>query len=130
MYKVLLAVDENKDRAEAQATSITDLPGTDEIEVVVFHDFVENPSGASVTQVGSVRRAVDILEEAGISHSLTEASGEPSETILKVAEEEDADLISLAGRDKTPTGKVLFGSVTQAVILNADRPVMVVTGNR
>jgi nucleotide-binding universal stress UspA family protein len=34
-------------------------------------------------------------------------------------------MICVAGRKRTPTGKVLFGSVTQAVILDTERPVLV-----
>lgn len=39
--------------------------------------------------------------------------------------EDAADLVSLAPRGRTPTGKALFGSVTQQVLLETDRPVLV-----
>ncbi|MEA5388955.1 universal stress protein [Haloarculaceae archaeon H-GB2-1] len=56
---------------------------------------------------------------------LDESSGKPAESILSEAGKRDVDLVSLSGRKRTPTGKALFGSVTQAVILGADRAVMV-----
>jgi len=127
MYTVLLAVDEDEARATEQAHAVADIPGRDDLSVVVFHDFTDNPTGASAPQVGSVRRVLEFFDDEGIDTSVAEASGNPSETILEAAAETDADVICVAGRKRTPTGKVLFGSVTQAVILNADRPVLVVT---
>jgi nucleotide-binding universal stress UspA family protein len=126
MYDILAAVDESEERARTQARAIADLPrDPDDLRVVIFHDFTNNPEGASVHQVAAVRRAKEILEDAGVDVELAESSGKPAQTILEIARERDVDLISLSGRRRTPTGKALFGSVTQAVILDADRPVMV-----
>jgi nucleotide-binding universal stress UspA family protein len=72
-----------------------------------------------------VRHATDFLEERGVDVEVAESSGDPADQLLEVAEEEDANLIVVAGRKRSPTGKALFGSVTQTVILNANRPVMV-----
>jgi nucleotide-binding universal stress UspA family protein len=126
MYEILAAIDENEARARSQAESIVGMPMTGEdVRVTLLHDFTENPSGASVTQVASVRRAKDILEDEGIEVVLEESSGRPVEAILEISDEIDADMIVIAGRKRTPTGKVLFGSVTQGVILDTDRPVLV-----
>jgi nucleotide-binding universal stress UspA family protein len=67
----------------------------------------------------------DFLEERGLTVDVTESSGDPADQLLEVAQDEDANLIVVAGRKRSPTGKALFGSVTQSVILNAERPVMV-----
>jgi nucleotide-binding universal stress UspA family protein len=126
MYTVVVAVDESEERAVECAEAVVDLPGDpDEKEVVVFHSFVDNPSGASATQVGSVRAVTDLLDEVGVTSTVEESSGDPAEQILELAAERDADLIVLAGRKRSPAGKALFGSVTQTVILNAGRPVLV-----
>lgn len=125
MFEILLGIDESEERALAQAKAVAGMPGTDEIHATLLHDFTDNPTGASVGQIASVRRAKEYLEERSVDVSLRESSGRPAESIIETADELDADLICLAGRKRTPTGKVLFGSTTQAVILGSQRPVMV-----
>jgi len=54
------------------------------------------------------------------------AVGEPVTEIVDLAGEEEARYIVVGGRRRTPVGKAVFGSVTQAVLLNAGRPVVTV----
>lgn len=125
MKDVLLGIDENEARAQALAETVLDLFDADNIRVHLVHDFVDNPEGASVIQVGAVRRAHDIFEEADVESEYHEGSGDPADSLIDMADELDADSICLAGRKRSPTGKLLFGSVTQKVILNTERPVLV-----
>jgi len=126
MYHVVIGVDDNEERAVACAKAAADLPGeASEKRVTIIHSFTDNPSGASATQIGSVREATSYLDDHGVDVQVTESSGDPAEQILDAAAEGDANLIIVAGRKRSPTGKALFGSVTQSVILKADRPVMV-----
>lgn len=126
MYRVLLAIDDDESRALAQANAIAEFPTDDDITAHLCHVFRDNPEGASVNQISAVRRARERLEEAGIDTVHHEASGDPAEEILAAAEEIDADLICLSGRKRSPTGKAVFGSVTQSVIRSSERPVLVV----
>jgi nucleotide-binding universal stress UspA family protein len=129
MYHVVIAVDDEPDRARRQARAVTDLPAADtEVRATLLHVFTENPDGASATQVGSVRRAADLLEEADVETEVAERSGEPAATILDFAESEAADCVCVGGRTRSPAGKAIFGSVSQSVILQADRPVLVTGG--
>jgi nucleotide-binding universal stress UspA family protein len=127
MYTIVAGIDTDNERAVAQAETIADMPmDTDEVEAVLTHSFEENRSGASVAQVSSVQRAQSILEDAGIDVVLEEAgSDDPATTVLQFAEEYDADLVAVAGRKRSPTKKVVFGSVSQEIILNTHRPVLV-----
>ncbi|WP_049898997.1 universal stress protein [Halococcus agarilyticus] len=126
MYEILLCVDADGTSLDRQLDAVTDLPSAaDEVHATICHVFGENPSGASVTQIGAVRRALDRLEDAGIETSVAEESGDPTDAILRLATERDADAIYIGGRKRNPSGKALFGSVTQSVILNAERPVLV-----
>lgn len=54
--------------------------------------------------------------------------GEPSEVILRQADQLDARYIVVGGRRRSPTGKAIFGSDTQQILLNSPRKVVVVMG--
>lgn len=138
MYRVLLPVDEDVQRARLAAETVTDRPGADELAVVVLNVFesfeVSDGEWESVDSEdvwdeeaypASVDAAVEHLEDAGVSVTRRREHGDPAEEILAVAEEVGADAIVMSGRRRSPAGKVLFGSVTQSVLLDADRPVTV-----
>lgn len=125
MKDVLLGIDESEDRAIELAEAVSDLFDDETLRAHLLHDFVDNPEGASVTQIGAVRRAEEILEEHGVETKLHEGSGHPADSIIDTAAELDVDAICVAGRKRSPTGKLLFGSVSQEVILGTERPVLV-----
>jgi nucleotide-binding universal stress UspA family protein len=125
MTRVLLSIDEDESRAKSQAETVTDLLDTDDLSADLLHVFEENPEGATAQQLGSIRRAKELLEDAGVDVTIQGEGGSPAELIIDHAEEIDADAICIAGRNRSPTGKVVFGSVTQDVILNTDRSILV-----
>lgn len=138
MYRILMPVDTDEQRALAQAEHVAGLPGAGEsVEVIllfVFEDTGEQlPDDVSgfrtATRIGSVRRAKEHLEDHEINVSIREDSGDTAEDILRIARGEDVDTIVLGGRKRSPAGKVLFGSISQAVLLNAERPVTITGSN-
>lgn len=50
--------------------------------------------------------------------------GNPGEEVVEYADEVDARYIVAGGRVRSPVGKALFGSVTQSILLNTERPVV------
>ena len=52
--------------------------------------------------------------------------GDPTEEVLAFASEVDARYVVVGGRRRSPVGKALFGSTTQEVLLESDRPVVTV----
>lgn len=70
-----------------------------------------------------VKDAVDRFDSAGISVKIQAGVGDAGETFVSIAEESNADLLFIQGRSRSPTGKALFGSVAQTVLLNAPCPV-------
>jgi nucleotide-binding universal stress UspA family protein len=128
MYRVLVPVDADGDRAVAQARAVQNLPGSrSAVEVTILHVSDGDPE-VSPAQLPAGRAAVESLREAGVAVETAARSGDPAVEIVQVAREVDADLVVLGGRKRSPLGSLLFGSVTQAVIADADRPVTV-TGN-
>lgn len=53
--------------------------------------------------------------------------GDPQDAILETAAENDIDHIFIHGKQRSPTGKAVFGDLAQAIILNFDGPVTVTT---
>ncbi|WP_231183388.1 universal stress protein [Haladaptatus sp. DYF46] len=70
----------------------------------------------------------EVLSELDVEYDVTGYLGNKSEKILDAAEEYDCDHVFITGRQRSPTGKALFGDATQEVILDFDGPVTVVTG--
>ena len=139
MYRVLVPVGESESRARQAAEIVVDLTSAgDDVEAVilnVFEEFEVPGEGESINSEdlydetefpASVGVAEERLRSAGVPVSKRREHGDPTEEILAVAREIDADNIAMSGRKRSPTGKVLFGSVTQSVMLEADRPVTVV----
>lgn len=50
--------------------------------------------------------------------------GEPAARIQDKANEHDVRYIVMGARKRSPIGKAMFGSTTQSVLLNVDRPVV------
>ncbi|WP_222273008.1 universal stress protein [Modestobacter marinus] len=55
---------------------------------------------------------------------------EPSDELIRAAQETDAELIVVGLRHRTPVGKLLLGSYAQRVLLEADCPVLAVKATR
>ena len=68
------------------------------------------------------------LDEAGIAHEVRQLvrGQEPAEDLIAVADEVDADLIVIGLRRRTPVGKLILGSNSQTILLDASCPVLAV----
>ncbi|QLG28789.1 universal stress protein [Halorarum halophilum] len=69
-----------------------------------------------------VRGTLDDWEDAVVQGRV----GEPVEEILAEADRRHARYLVIGGRKRSPTGKALFGSSTQSILLSADQPVVTV----
>lgn len=145
MYRVLIPVDDNEERAQKQIDTIEDLPSVDEpveAHVVYVYEEIETPGEGGGFAAGylddlnqsldelrdppkTVYDVADALTERGIESEVHELVGDPAEAILTASRELEADMMLMGVRDRSPIGKVVFGSVSQKVILGSDVPVLV-----
>lgn len=126
MYTVIMGIDGEEERAKAQTQNIAELPlDLDSIKVIIVHVFGDNPRGQSASQVKSVRETANQLENIGIEVEIQGTGGDPATEILDIAKRRDANLVSVAGRKRRPSGKAIFGSVSQSILLRTDLPVLV-----
>lgn len=138
---VLLAVGGgDADRTDLLAETVVDIAGPADAAVTLAHVFtgeeLENArnqldydpdSAVDPDEVASrhatTRSLGENLSNAGVAHSVRGSVGPHGEAIVELATDVGADLIVVGGRKRSPTGKAVFGSTAQEVMLNAPCPV-------
>ncbi len=87
-------------------------------------DFDSQPSPDDVARRSeSVRTIARALDDAGVDYEIRGVTGESGDAYLDLAETVDPDLLYVQGKERSPTGKALFGSTAQQLLLNAPCPV-------
>lgn len=138
---VLVAVGEDDDdRIEELAQTAIDIAGPAGATVRLAHVFTEEKYGAVRDRLNFdpaseqteddvakrhtlIRRLGDALDDAGIEFTWHGRVGDPGDSVVELADELDADLVVVGGRRRSPTGKAVFGSISQDILLNAPCPV-------
>jgi nucleotide-binding universal stress UspA family protein len=75
-----------------------------------------------------LKRASARLRRAGMAVQTRRLLGDPAPTVGTVAATSDADLIAIGSHGRTAFRRLLFGSVTTAVLARSRKPVLVVRG--
>ena len=76
----------------------------------------------------TIRDLREPLDDAGVDYEIRGAVGDHGSTIVNLATDVDADRVVVGGRKRSPTGKAVFGSTAQEVLLSAPCPVTFVRG--
>lgn len=136
---VIIAAVDRSDRANNVINQSEVLADAFDDEIHIVHvltrsDFV-NLERTSVDETGNaldldqVRKvAEDIASDAATnltaSYETIGLIGDPADQVVEYADEQDARYIVVTGRKRSPAGKVIFGSVAQSILLNAESPVV------
>ncbi len=75
-----------------------------------------------------IKSIEDRLAAAGIDHTIKQPvrGHDSAAEVLDAAEESNAELIVIGMRRRTPVGKLIMGSTSQRILLEADCPVLAV----
>ncbi|MGM0718557.1 MAG: universal stress protein [Halobacteriota archaeon] len=140
MYRILFPLDAVDDAAIRRAEMLTEMPlDRGELEIAVLNVFeaFDGVEGDIAVSSDDIYDETDVLtgldtietrfEAAGLDMSFIRRHGDPADEILEYTRERAVDLIIMGGRKRSPVGKALFGSVSQAVLLNTELPVVILT---
>lgn len=139
MYHILLPVGSDPEEASRTAEHLISVPiPAEEFHVTILNVFREFDGVEGDVRVSSeelydeselpqsVTSVVEFLESNDVSTEVARRHGDPADEIATFARENSCDLIVVGGRKQSPVGKMIFGSVAQEVLLQADQPVTVV----
>jgi nucleotide-binding universal stress UspA family protein len=88
-------------------------------------DYDRDAAAQAEQEIGGARA---LLDGAGIDYDVRQLvrGFEPAEDLISIAEANDAELIVIGLRRRSPVGKLILGSNAQRILLDAHCPVMAV----
>jgi nucleotide-binding universal stress UspA family protein len=87
-------------------------------------DALADPAFAKAREVQDVEQH---LNECGVEYELTQPVGvDTVDELLKAMDRDDAELLVIGIRHRSPVGKLLLGSVSQQLLLECPKPVLAV----
>ncbi len=147
LHTVLVAVGPgDQERAEAIAEAAHEVAAPADATVVLAHVFTESEYEDVLDQLefdtelsevspddtaqrhATIRTLAGVLDENGVNYEIRGAVGDHGDAIVELAKELEADRVVVGGRKRSPTGKAVFGSTAQDVMLSSPCPVTFVKG--
>ncbi|MFW5949880.1 MAG: universal stress protein [archaeon] len=138
---VLVAVGpKDSDRVDELAEAAIEVAGPAGAKVVLAHVFTptqleeaaerldfDTADAVDPTAVAhrhaTIRNLMDALDAAAVEFDVYGRKGDHATEIVDLSEEIEADRIIVGGRKRSPSGKAVFGSVAQDIMLEAPCPV-------
>ncbi|WP_416838527.1 universal stress protein [Haloferax sp. DFSO52] len=138
---VLAVAASDADRIDRLVEETIDIAGPTGATVVVSHVFTkdeynealdnlefditaEEVSGDDVARRHAIiRNVTEKLEAADIQYEIRGPVGDHAKKLVELTTEVDADRLLVGGRKRSPTGKAVFGSLAQEVMLESPCPV-------
>jgi nucleotide-binding universal stress UspA family protein len=96
--------------------------------VVINSSRGDAPVDKRYAQEDAITNIGDRLRNEGIEHQILQPvrGNEAANEVLHAADEYRADLIVIGLRRRTPVGKLIMGSTSQQILLEADCPILAV----
>lgn len=142
MYKTILVPLDGSKRAETILSQVEQMSQCFDAKVIFMqviepYYVVADPYGAMAPNVDAFEQQareaeiyLDALhkkfDEKGIETKQLVEHGPIVETIISVAEREEADLIAMASHGRSGLSRVFYGSVAAGVLQRVDRPLLLI----
>jgi len=140
MKKILIATDGSPSANEAvrvgvelaaehgaEVTFIHVLPADDYVVTGRYGPIITKPHTVEMDESEvALREAADVAEHADVPFTLERISGDTIDEIVAVADSLDAEMIVIGSRGRGPITAKILGSVSQGVLAETRRPVLVV----
>lgn len=127
MYQRVVVALDGSPVAEGILPFIEQIAGPLDIEVILLHVAkavgAEAPIIADLNAQGYLEPLVGSLKAKGVRAGARVRIGDPATEIVEAAEELKADLIAMTTHGRTGLGRLLFGSVAEAVLRASPTPV-------
>ena len=133
MDRILIGID-GSDSARAAARWAAELAGQLDATILAVHGFARHPMLSGDTNddlyATEQREFADEwcmpLEDSGVDYRLIMEVGDPRDLLLSIAVREDADMIVVGNRGRSPVVELMLGSVAGYVSHHAPVPVVIV----
>jgi len=113
---------------DAQVTFIHVLPPDDYIVAGRLGPVLPKPHEVAMDETEvALREAAEAAEAAGVVHAQERVSGDTVDEIVAAADSMQADVIVIGSRGRGPISSALLGSVSQGVLSESRRPVLIVS---
>ena len=137
-YKRVLVALDGSPSSEAVLRFLLEIAGPLEMKLILLRVLepippmpIEGTRHVTLDDVEARRRDAEeylaplaaTLHARGVNVTYAVRRGRPADEILAAAREDNADLIAMATHGRTGLGRVLFGSVAEAVLRHATVPV-------
>jgi len=150
MHKTIVVPLDSSERAEKILPHVEALCGIKMAKVILVHvieptvfapspaasphNIAAMPPHAYTNQIEAMRTAAEeylskiqsILKTKNIEAEILIETGPPSERIVHIAEERNADLIAITSHGRTGLSRVFFGSVAAGVLHRSETPLLLV----
>ncbi|THE66315.1 universal stress protein [Salinadaptatus halalkaliphilus] len=137
---VLLAVGpSDADRSDELAEAVLEVASPADATVILAHVFTDDEYDDVIARLefdaddeiepdevaarhSTIRDLEGSFDEHDLDYEIRGAVGDHGTAIVDLANEADADRVVVGGRRRSPTGKAVFGSTAQEVLLSAPCP--------